>query len=129
MLVGGHRSEERVGQATELRENVLKSNSMMEDQPSQFTELAVDGGTAAAEDATEMWRPNSESVEVKNSLTKLNSTTIRRKNEQSSLIQKTPKKPMTLDMKENAPQSIKREHLGSTAVRSTTRRHALGCNS
>ncbi|CAL5386386.1 unnamed protein product [Camellia sinensis] len=84
-LLGGHRSEERIGAATELRENVLKSNSMMEDQSSQFTELAV-GGTAAAEVAAEMWRPNSESVEVRNSLTKLNSTTIRRKNEQSSLI-------------------------------------------
>ncbi|CAL5361385.1 unnamed protein product [Camellia sinensis] len=112
----------------EVTEVKLKSNSMIEDQSSQFTELAVDGGTAAAEDATEMWRPNSESVEVKNSLPKLNST-IRRKNEQSSLIQKTTKKPMTLDMKENAPPNIKREHLGSTVVRSTTRRHALGCNS
>ncbi|KAL7262833.1 hypothetical protein ACSBR1_001069 [Camellia fascicularis] len=129
MLLGGHRREERVREATELRENVLKSNSMMEDQSSQFTELAVEGGTAAAEDAAEMWRPNSESVEAKNSLTKLNSTTIRRKNEQSSLIQKTPKKQMTLDMKETAPPSIKTEHLGSTAVRSTRRRRALGCNS
>lgn len=90
-LLGGHRSEERIREATELRENVLKSNSMMEDQSSQFTELAVDGGTAAAEVAAKMWRPNSESVEVKNSLTKLNSTTIRRKNEQSSLIQKHPR--------------------------------------
>ncbi|CAL5439828.1 unnamed protein product [Camellia sinensis] len=50
----------------EVTEVKLKSNSMIEDQSSQFTELAVDGGTAAAEDATEMWRPNSESVEVKN---------------------------------------------------------------
>ncbi|XP_059631560.1 uncharacterized protein LOC132274328 [Cornus florida] len=114
------------GEEIEPIEDVLKSNSRMVDQLHSFTDSAVDGGFPAVSargkiSVAEMEKDNSLSAK------QINSTAKKWKDARASLIQGTPKKLITtLDMKENAAPSIKREQTSNaTMVKSVTKRRAL----
>ncbi|KAL6962514.1 hypothetical protein U1Q18_037472 [Sarracenia purpurea var. burkii] len=109
--------EERVGESTGLCENAQKANSIGEERSSEFAGSVVDRAVAAKD--LQMCS-ESELPELKIPVAKaeedLNSTTMKKKNAQTSWIQGTPMKPLTdLDMRENES-SIKRENSSSSEV-------------
>ncbi|KAA8537923.1 hypothetical protein F0562_027497 [Nyssa sinensis] len=136
-LVEGERCAEKA-EAIELNEAVLEPNSRAADHSPPFFDSAVGEGLAAED--SQKWQPKSEFVQRKNLTSKreegyypfakqLSSTTMKRKNARTSLIQGTPKRLITtLDMKENelGMKREKREHVGNvTTVKSVTKRRAL----